>query len=584
MKTHKFWVVGIFLLFGIYFVTLLPSFNLALTGDDYLGLWRYDFYTNGWGGEKLNNLSFFFSDYGPMDTLTATIHHYFGFNHKVYYIFSFLLRLTASLSFLWPVYKLTRNKWASLGSAAFFSITVTGLETTDWSFNMPSYAAIAVMNTLLGVFTITRSKNNLWIWTILALLFVIAIISQPIRMLFLPALMIGLEIYWLITNFNWKKTVLTVFRIGLYILLTTSILKYTSIGGAVGARGTAALIKNYGLVIKHYQEKNYKIFLSPISQLGKIILPNDFMYQRLEHWGLPRTFRRAVIPVFAGFAIWLVFFKSKRIELVSGLLVGGGWTAYVWQEFIAKTSSPVEPFELFTYLIGGYFLIWVILWWIQLKGQNNLRLILVLSVFMMIGGFIAPWLRNPGFLYEITGRYLIVSGAGLAWLMAVPLATKTDLKRKLVLIMMFGLLFSLHAKTSYRYLYHLSEVRGIELTDRLRGSIKRAKNFGNPKEPLVFYFEGDDPEILQHAFIFGFPVIASFQFDFAPWYNIAATNIWLEVESAYLDGQSLKRFMPGPYFPVKLENIYVYRLQSRNLIDVTDEKRELLRKLKNVKN
>ena len=562
-------------------LTLLPSFNLSLTGDDYLGLWRYDFYVNGVGGEKVSLLDFFLSDYGPQDVLTALIHHYFQFNHQVYYIISFALRLIASLSFLWPVYKLTKNKWAALAASGFFLITVTGLEATDWSFNMPSYVAIAIMNTLLGVFVVSRTKNNIITLAASTFLFVAAIISQPIRMMFLPVLMMALESYWLLTTFNWKNLCWWTVKVCMYAILMAGIMKYSHYGEAVSARGKDALLTNYGKVIQQVEHKNYKLLLSPISQIGVIVLPNNFLYQRLEVWGVPRTFRQVVIPAFVGFVVWLVILKCSKKQLILYSAVGALWTRYVWQIFVAKTSNPVQPFELLTYLLGGYLLISAVLWWINLRNQKYLQLCLMLAILIMFGGFMVPWLRVPGTIHEITGRYLIVPGAGLAWLMVVFLSIKTDFNRKLALITVFGLLFSLHPKTRYRYLCHLSEVRGIELTNRLRGSIKQAKNFGNNKVSLVFYFEGDNPEILQHSFIFGFPVISHYQFGITgPWYNIAPTNIWEEVVSAYQDGQSLKRFMPGPWIPTKLEDIYAYRLENRQLIDVTEEKREILKNLK----
>ncbi len=224
-------------------------------------------------------------------------------------------------------------------------------------------------------------------------------------------------------------------------------------------------------------------------------------------------------------------------------------------------------------------------WWLKLKNEKNLQLGLVLSLLLMVSGFILFWVRSPGTVYEITGRYLIVSGAGLAWFVTTILAIGLKTKN-LAFIIVFGLLLSLHANSSYKYLDHLSDVRGIELTNKLRGSINRATNFDNPKIPQVFYFEGDDPEILHHSFLFGFPVIAQFQFNLngGYWYNIATTDKWKEVESAYLDGESLKRFMPGPYLPVDLENIYAYKLQNRELFDVTNKKREELKKLQHVTN
>ncbi len=519
-----------------------------------------------------------------MDMLTAVIHHYFGFNHQIYYIFSFALRSLAALSFLWPVYSLTKNKWASIGTAAFFMVTTTGLEATDWSFNMPSYIAIVLTNTFLVCFILARTKNHFWILILSAVLFGLAIISQPVRTMFLPLLIVGLEIYWLATNFNLKNVRRGLLRIGLYIFLLILILKYTSYGGAVSLRGSKALSQNFQQVIQLINDRNYKTLVSPLSQIGQIVLPNDFMYQRIEVWGLPRTFRRVVVPTFFAFLMGLTILKANRWQLVGATLLAVGWTTYIWRSFMQPQGYLLQPFELLTYLLGGYLLISLGIWWLNSKTDRNLKLGIVLSLLMIVSGFILFWIRAPGSVYETTGRYLIIPGAGLAWLMGMLLATKTGVNRKILLIILFGLIFSLHAKVSYEYLNHLSDVRGIELTNKLRGSIKPAKNFGDPKAALVFYFEGDEPEILHHSFIFGFPVISHFQFNITgPWYNIATTDIWPEVESAYLDGQSLKRFMPGPYVPVKLENIYAYRLQNRNLIDVTDEKRKLLQQIKNVK-
>ena len=555
------------------FLVLRPSFDLALTGDDYLGLWRYQFYINGWGGETLSNKSYFFTDYGPMDMLTAIIHHFVGFRHQIYYIVSFVLRTLAALSFLWPVYRLSKSKWAAVIAAAFFMITTTGLEATDWSFNMPSYVAIALTNLALGCF-VTQA------WFFAPIFFVLAIISQPIRTMFLPILMIGLEIYSIVINFNLRKLFWGLSRIGVYIFLIATLLKYTSYGGAVSLRGSSVLAQNLQQVIQLGKDGNYKILVTPISQIGRLILPNNFLYQRIEIWGLPRTFRQVVVTTFSMFLIGLVIIRSTRWQFLIGVIVAFGWTTYVWRTFMNPAESLIQPFELLTYLFGGYVLIILTTVWISLKKQENLRLGLFLAVLFTASGFILFWVRTPGTVYEITGRYLIVSGAGLAWLVGMLTAVGTR-SRSIILLILVGILFSLHAKTSYRYLYHLSEVRGIELTDRLRGSIKRATNFGNPDVALVFYFEGDDPEILQHSFIFGFPVISHYQFDIdGPWYNIAPTNIWAEVESAYVDGQSLKRFMPGPWKPVALENIYAYRLENRNLVDVTEEKREKLKQLK----
>lgn len=581
MFKKRFWVVGLSLGLFIGSLTLAPSFNLALTGDDYLGLLRYNGYIKDHGGAPITNFKYFFTDYGPMDMLTALIHNYAGFHHQIYYIVAFILRLLAAVSFIWPVFQITKSRWAAVGAAAFFLITTTGLEATDWSFNMPSYLAIVLLNTLLAVFVVNKTKNALWHWILIAGLFVGAIIVQPLRMLFLPGLMIGLEVHWLVTKFSWKQLILSVIGIGMFVLLSWGLWKFSNYGDAVGARGSLTFSNNYGQIVNHIQNRNYEILLTPFQQLGTLILPNDFLYQRTEVWGLARTMRRVVFPIFVGFGLFLVFFKPSNKILIISFIAAVIWTIFIWKQMMIFASYPLQPFQLLAYLIGGYLLIAVGVWWLKLKDQKIMRLLLVISLLLMGGSLVPPWLRNPGTVFEITGRYLIISGAGLAWLVSLALATKVSPSQKIVLILLFGLFFSLHAKTSYKYLSHLSNVRGIELTDRLRNSVKGSPDMFKPDIPIVYYFEGDNPDILHHAFIFGWPVVAAFRFNFtAPWYRIATTDQWPEVVSAYLDGKALKRFMPGPYKPVKLENIFAYRLENRQLIDISDERRLQLVKIK----
>lgn len=149
-----------FLIILISLIVLYPSFNLALTGDDYLGLWRYNFYTSGRVGKVWDPISFFLTDYGPQDTFTAIIHYFVGFNSTPYYLFSFLFRLLAAFSFIPLIYYITKNKFAAVFTGLFFSVITTGLETTNWSFNAPSYLAILFLNLFLLTSSIYREKQR----------------------------------------------------------------------------------------------------------------------------------------------------------------------------------------------------------------------------------------------------------------------------------------------------------------------------------------------------------------------------------------------------------------------------------------
>src|SRR5260221_8273017 len=97
IKRNRFWFYAILAILTVSVFVLAPSFNLALTGDDYLGLWRYNqsMHSGNW-----NWFSYWLTDYGPQDTITFLIHHYFNFDARAYYLFSFVFRFLAALSFL----------------------------------------------------------------------------------------------------------------------------------------------------------------------------------------------------------------------------------------------------------------------------------------------------------------------------------------------------------------------------------------------------------------------------------------------------------------------------------------------------
>ena len=134
-----------------------------------------------------------------------------------------------------------------------------------------------------------------------------------------------------------------------------------------------------------------------------------------------------------------------------------------------------------------------------------------------------------------------------------------------------------HSFSSSSYLSHLAQVRDAKTTNQLRQAVKWIPEFGTTTEPLVFYFEGD-PEVVYHAFLFGFPEIMSATYHFSDNYNLVATSSWSEIVSAYTNGEALKRFYT-PVKPAMLKNIYAYKVQGGNLIDITAEKRRLLQQL-----
>src|SRR5436190_13661716 len=85
----------VFLIILISLIVLSPSFNLALVGDDYLGLYRYQATIQSFNN---NIIRYFFTDYGPQDLITILIHNFVGFNARYYYFIAYILRILAALS------------------------------------------------------------------------------------------------------------------------------------------------------------------------------------------------------------------------------------------------------------------------------------------------------------------------------------------------------------------------------------------------------------------------------------------------------------------------------------------------------
>ena len=136
----------------IFFVVLvnlflfLPSFQLALFGDDWLTLWRYSIYLGPKASGGWNHFTYLFTSYGPQDILMGLLQKVFGYQSIYYYLTSFILRLLAAFSLYPLIMYLTKNKLSAYFSITFFLVTTIGIETTNWVFNMPSYISIVFLN------------------------------------------------------------------------------------------------------------------------------------------------------------------------------------------------------------------------------------------------------------------------------------------------------------------------------------------------------------------------------------------------------------------------------------------------------
>jgi len=185
------------------------------------------------------------------------------------------------------------------------------------------------------------------------------------------------------------------------------------------------------------------------------------------------------------------------------------------------------------------------------------------------------WLRDSHIIQVSNGRYLIIPAVGTALFIGALVGLA---KRKTPIIFLVTILLLVHMYASHKYVSHLSTVRGISVTSEIRDTIPNVFTKDKLDNPIVFYFEPRNSEILHHSLLFGFPVIMATQYDFMNIFNIVYTDNWAEVVSAYIDGEGVRRF-GAKVEPVALENIYSYRLDGITLIETTDQTRSRLNEL-----
>ena len=592
-KTNlKSWLPFVIIVGFISLIVFFPSFKLHLSGDDYQSLWRYLLYKEGIIPGRWTDIKIFFTDYGPQDIFMQSVFQLFGLKPFFYYGFSYLSRLLAAFSFLPLIYFLTKSKAAAFFSSLLFSVATPGLETTDWVFNMPSYLAIFFFNLFLITFFKLKEKYNSSLLLLSILLFTITIVAMPIRMVFLPVLLVLSEGYWLIRNRKFSVIKDGFAKITVYIITFIIILAVTNIGGTIGlgydsqrdVAGWKSNIEHYFSGIQEpFSEKKYQYFLYPVGQIGNIIIPNNLIRPRWEILTRSRSLFFVVIPSFVVVYFALKFLKrsypqiTERSRRVS-LIILSCWAVFVWFFFAAPSKYQLATSVFMAMLFGGYVLTMLALLFIKnFKSKTNSYLILF-AVLTIILSFAQYWVRNPNMVLVTYNRYFIIPAAGLAFLVGIIIGFA---KNKSPIVVGSFCLVGLHMLSSFYYLNHLSKVREVKNTDNIRSAIPNIFTQEKLKNSILFYFEPQGSEVLHHSLLFGFPVIMSIQYDFLSNVNLIYTDDWSEVVSAHQTGEGTRRFNPLKIEPVKLDNIYSYELFGFDLSETTEETRSKLKDMDN---
>ena len=502
-----------FILF-ISILTFLPSFNLALFGDDWLAFFRYAMHVAPKFPGEWINLIYFLTPYGAQDIIMGLLQKIFGFQGSYYQYTSFALRMIAAFSLYPLVFYLTKSKLAAFFAILFFAVTTTGIETTSWVFNMPTYTTIALFNLFLYFFIVAREDKKHIFLTISLPLYFLAYIITPIRMHGSLLFLLFLEVFWIFQKKDRQTIKLACLRF-LLLLLIFLIIKF--IGQSLGPANEPIERFTLGVTtsLELIKQGRLDFIFYPLIMLGSMLIP-DFI--------LPAGFKNAVLLLVGGLVLII--------------------TIYLIIKFFNRTNTSTALFLGISWSLLSFFFAW---WWV------------------------------PNTIYPTFHRYLIVSAVGISIILAVIISLGRKIKNQLYLAFIPTFFLILQLISTNYYLKLMEDFHSQKLTDKIWSAMPYIPQVGKEPLVFYFEGDSSNYVILHNVLTFGFPPHMQVLYhlteaDPAP---VPMTN-WNEVVSAVSDGQSFKLY-GYPLKPIPIDHIFAFYLEGKdNLINITDQARQKL--------
>lgn len=566
-------------------VVFYPSFNLALFGDDWLAFFRYFQHLGSQSPGAWNHLTYYLTPYGPQDILMGVLQKVFDYQSTWYYLLSYILRLTAAFSFYPLVFYLTKNKLAAFFAVLFFSITATGLDTTNWVFNMPSYITIAIFNLFLYFFLKAREHKKILLLLVSGVLYYAAYVTTPIRMHGSLLFILFLEASWIFQKRSLSVVKMVALRLSI-ILVVFLIIRFAGQSQGPPQEPMERFMIGLTADLQMLSQGRFDFIFYPIAMFGSLFIPDFILPSTTPVGSMTNLSLKIILPTFLGF-ILLTFLIVKNIPIsktkfLKLMLIGEViWSILILITYKANLSTFSDPKLSFLCLIGGYILILAALLLTIFLKQANISTSIFLAISWSILSFFFAWWWVPTSIFPTTYRYLIVSAMGISVFLATIISLGKDKKRQISLFTLFCLIILVHIISSRIFINYSLNSHNQQISDKIWSSIPRVPEIGKSKEPIIFYFEGDTANggILHDVITFGFPP------HMAILYNLREENggfpvpmsEFKDVISAVTDGKVMRAY-GYPEKPIPLDRIYAFHLQGKdNLINITNEARNKLK-------
>lgn len=587
LNSQIVWIIIIIPLLS--YIFLKKTLNLALYGDDWEQLY------NLWlSFEVTKTLSYFdiksyLSPYWPQYLFLGIIKHFAGYEPSAYFISSLFLRIMATISLFFLIKRITKKTLPAYLSTLIFIFSAAGLQTTDWVFNMNTYAGVFFLNLSIIIYLKLREPNNLFLlhYIFFIFFFFLALGIVPVRM-HGAVVFLGLIEFFLVFFVNKQSKVKFDKFFFLRIITPISILLILIKLGSFGSSGdNLALSSNLAYLGDMIQKGRWDVLFYYFGIIGNFVFPDTVMgsisYGRLSILALYFLFANSIltIAVRRGGRLFGYLLIATILEMILGKLLS------IWYPIISSGNT-------ISILVGIHLILTsLILFWGYRKTYLPQVTLIIVGLIWLISFSFLYWIRAPYLIIETTGRYMTMSTfgfsilfAGFIWLMIEKSRGGQKNKILTMLVALVILLFWLKINfvAANVYLTNLETNRNIELSNKAWKTLLQNVPSVDKQHPSVFYFTTDNTTALYMVFSFGFPMRGGLLYEITDWQNSPVpTEHYEELFKMVSDGEILKTLHGRIASPVPLSRVFAFDFRNGELINITDEIRKKITQDLNLK-
>lgn len=565
------------------------SFNLGLYGDDWLQLY------NIWLSFDIHKqLSYFdirsyLGAYWPQYLFLGIIKYFFGYTSSAYFASSLFLRVLATISLFFLGYKISKSLLMAFLASLVFIFAAAGLQTTDWVFNMNTYAGMFFLNLSMIFYLNTRKLKTLFSFQYIAFIlsFALALASVPVRMHGAVPLIIATELFLFFLE---RKTILKanhipkadrflVFRLILPIIIMFLLIKAGSFGSS--GDNTPLFKASFAYLQDMLHKGRYDLLFYYLGIIGNITFPDISSFSLSFNRLLPITLLFTSIGFLFSYAI-----KANKFMYTAVIISNILWT------FATKTLLSWNPNLSFSNIFSislGYqtILLSILIFHQKYKKYPSIALSIIISLLWLIIFTFIYWPRTGFLILETTSRYLTVSAMGFSLLFAAIVtimlknfsettnqSAKTRLSRSAILLISFITVFGLltaNYQAGQFYLTSLEINRNLNLVNKTWNTLKREVPKLDENEPSVFYFTYDNPTMLYMVLTFGFWPHAGLLYSIPDMLNTPIpTDNYSELVEIVRTGEPLKKVHSRKQSPIPLTRVFAFDFRNGELINITE--------------